>query len=106
MKCTNELSSNMGGVELIVTINGGDQATIDSNSSLSYVDLAFCKKHNLHVLPVHTGRSSSNEVTGETGESAIVVVTFANEKCVRGLHQVVHAMTTSYIHVYVLVAKS
>jgi len=99
-KCTNEFSSNVDDVELIVTINGGDQATIDSNISRSYVDRAFCKKHNLHVSPVHTGRSSSNEATGENrasvGGSTNVVLTFEDEKFVHNF-QIIDGLFTNIV---------
>jgi len=46
IECVNAITDNVGDGEVNVIINEsfGDQARIDSNSSLSYVDFDFCFK--------------------------------------------------------------
>jgi len=65
----NEINNYGDYVNITINESFDDQARIDSNSSRSYVDFAFCKKHNLQVVPLHTGGSSSYVGSGETRAS-------------------------------------
>jgi len=80
----NEIENCGDFVNVIINESFDDQARIDSNSSRSYVDFAFCKKHNLHMLPLHTGGSSSYVGSGETRASICgstkLVLTFAEKQ--------------------------
>jgi len=79
---TDNVNNNI--VNIIVNDLFGDQAIVDTGSFLSFVDKNFCKKHNLHVIPIQSGESRSYVAAGETRITAIgltnLVLTFAGEK--------------------------
>jgi len=85
---TDNVNNNI--VNVIVNELFGDQAIVDteaivdSGSFLSFVDNNFCKKHNLHVIPLQPEESRSYVAAGETRITAIgstnIVLTFAGEK--------------------------
>jgi len=98
--CLNEIKNCGDFVNIIINESFDDQARIDSNSSRSYVDFAFCKKHNLQVLPLHTGGSSSCVGAGETRASVCgstnLVLTFAEEKFVHNF-QIIDGLFTNIV---------
>jgi len=61
-----------------------DQAMVDIGCSGSLVDNNFCKKHNLHVIPLQFGESISYGAASDTGITVVgstyIVLTFAGEK--------------------------
>jgi len=73
-ECVNVLAENINNIVVNVIINEsfGDQATIDTGSFLSIVEYNFCKKHNLHVIPLQPGESRSYVAAGETRITAMV----------------------------------
>jgi len=82
----NVIADNVNNNVVNVIINNffGDQAIVETGSFLSIVDNNFCKKHNLHVLPLQPGESRSFIAAGETRITAIgstnIVLTFAGKK--------------------------
>jgi len=79
---TDNVNNNV--VNVIVNELFGDQAIVDSGSFPSFVDKNFCKKHNLHVIPLQSGKSKTYVAAGETRITAIgstnLVLTFAGER--------------------------
>jgi len=79
---TDNVNNNV--VNVIVNDLFGDKAIVDTGSFLSFVDKKFCKKHNLHVIPLQFGESRSYLAAGESRITAIgstnFVLTFAVER--------------------------
>jgi len=79
----NVISDNVNKKVVIVNNAFGSQGIVDTRSFLSFVDNNFCKKHNLHVIPLQPGESRSYIAAGETRITAIgsttIVLTFAGE---------------------------
>jgi len=84
----NAITNNVGDgeVDVIIKESFDDRARIDSNSSLSYIDYDFCRRHNLLVLPLLSGGSRSYVDADDTRISAIgsanLLFTFAEERFV------------------------
>jgi len=91
-KCVNVVAENINNnvVNVIINESFGDQAIIDTGSFLSFVDYNFCKKHNLHVIPLQPGESRPYVAAGETRITAIgstnLILTFAGEKFQHNFH--------------------
>jgi len=75
---------NNGFVNVVVDELFDDQAMVDTGCSGSLVDNNFCKKHNLHVIPLQFCGSISYGAAGDTVITVIgstyIVLTFAGEK--------------------------
>jgi len=85
-ECVNEITDNVNNNVVNSVVNNLfiDQAVVDTGSYLSLINNNFCKKHNLHVIPVQLGESRYYVAAGETRITAIgstnLVSTFAGEK--------------------------
>jgi len=82
----NVITDNMNNNVVNVIVNDlfGDQAIVDTGKFLSFVDNNFCKKHNLHVIPLQPGESRTYIAVGKTRITAIgstnIVLIFAGKK--------------------------
>jgi len=100
--CVNEITANMNNnvVNIVIDDLFVDQAVVDTGSYLSLVDKNFCKKHNLHVLPLTSGESRSYVAAGETRITAIgstnLVLTFAGERFLHNF-QIIDRLLTNIL---------
>jgi len=97
----NVISDNMNNNVVNVIVNDlfADQAIVDT-SSFFHLCNNFCKKNNLHVIPLQSGESRSYVAAGETRITAIgstnMVLTFAGERFPHNF-QIIERLSTNIL---------